>query len=195
MPPAPWSSWDEVKQVREALGKYRFLFMRHPEDLRAGEGQVVEMLLASPVGAMLQVVRSFLIDWYHLWTDAAGTRRTLDEARALYAAWRANPNYQDIPTLQQALERMTPAKFERVSQFLRHPEWEATNNGAERGGRAFRYQQAPHFNPRSASAIERAIKVAAINAKSQATPTMHQAGNLCSRGRKQWVASVTYAVA
>ena len=194
-PPTPWSSWDEVQQVREALGQHRFLFMQRPEQLSEEEAQVVERLLSSPVGATLQVARSFLIDWYRLWSDATGTRHTLDEARTLYAAWCTNPDYQDIPTLQQALERMTPAKFERVSQFLRNPEWEATNNGAERGGRAFRHQQAPHFNFRSAPAIERAIEIAAINAKNQMTQAMHREANHCSRGRKQRVTSAVCAVA
>lgn len=194
-PPAPWSSWDEVHQVRETLGQHRFLFIRCPERLSEDEEQVVETLLSSPVGAALQVARSFLIDWYRLWKDASGTRRTLDEARALYAAWCVNPDYQAIPILQQALERMTTTKFERVSQFLRNPEWEATNNGAERGGRAFRHRQAPHFNLRSAPAIERAIKVAAISAKNQVTQTVRREANRCSRGRKQRVASAVCAVA
>jgi len=78
-----------------------------------------------------------------LWTDAKGNQRTVNEARALNMAWCTNPDHQAIPTLQQALERMMATEFERVSQFLHNPEWEATNNGAERGGRAFRHRQAP----------------------------------------------------
>ncbi len=194
-PPDPWASWDEVHQVREALGKHRFLLLRRPEHLSAEEEQIVQMLLASPAGATLQVARNFLVDWYRLWTDATGTRRTVEEARTRYAAWCTNPEYQALPQLQQVLERMTLTKFERMSQFLRNPEWEATNNGAERGGRAFRHRQAPHFNLRSTQAIEQAIVIAAINDKQRVTQTISWEGNRCSRGRKQRVAVVSHAMA
>ena len=60
-----------------------------------------------------------------------------------------NPTYLAEPALRRVLNRMTDARFEHLSPFLRNPRWEATNNGAERAGRAFRHGQAAHFNLRA----------------------------------------------
>jgi transposase len=184
-PPAPWSSWDEVRQIREALQEHRFLFLHRPENLTSEEQGQVDSLLASPLGEELQVVRSFLVDWYRLWTDDRGRRRTLAEAKALYEAWQANTTYQAVPQLQRALEGITAAKFDSLSQFLRHPDWEATNNGAERAGRAFRHRQAPHFNLRKKESIENSINV--ITCLRKATVLQPPPGryHTCQRGRKR----------
>jgi hypothetical protein len=88
------------------------------------------------------------LEWYLLWHDAKGCRRTLDEARARFAAWSSDATYAAVAPLRRVQERMT-AQFERLSPFLRNPRWEATNNGAERAGQALRHRQAPHFNLRT----------------------------------------------
>jgi lambda repressor-like predicted transcriptional regulator len=184
-PPDPWSSWEEVRQVREALREYRFLFMHRPENLDAEEQQQIASLLTSPVGAELAVARYFLVDWYRLWTKADGRRRSLTEAQKRYESWRTRADYGAVSQLRSIQERMTEAKFERLSQFLRYPEWEATNNGAERAGRAFRHRQAPHFNLRSKEAIEGALVVAAYKKKEAVTQTSIWGANRCLRGRKR----------
>ena len=79
------------------------------------------------------------------------------------------------------------SKFERLSQFRRHPEWEATNNGAERGGRTFRHRQAPHFNLRTKEAIENAITVKACLDKEAATRPPPRPFHTCQRGRRKAV--------
>ena len=33
LPPAPWTDWDEVRQIREALQEHRFLLLHRPENL------------------------------------------------------------------------------------------------------------------------------------------------------------------
>jgi transposase len=185
LPPAPWSSWEEVRQVREALREYRFLFMRRPEKLDAEEQQQIASLLSSSVGTELAVARYFLVDWYRLWIKADGQRRSLAEARKRYESWRTRADYGAVSQLRHIQERMTEAKFEPLSQFLRYPEWEATNNGAERAGRAFRHRQAPHFNLRSKEAIEGALVVAACKKKEAATQTSIWGANRCLRGRKR----------
>src|SRR4051794_36256269 len=43
----------------------------------------------------------------------------------------------------------------------------ATNNGAERMGRAFRHQQAPHATLRTATALEDDMKVASFRRKEE----------------------------
>jgi transposase-like protein len=183
-PPEPWSSWEQVRQVRESLLEHRFLFMRRPENLDAEDLRQVESLLASPVGTELAVARNFLVDWYRLWTKADGQRRSLAEARARYESWRIQADYRAVPQLRRIQEKVTEAKFEHLSQFLRHPKWEATNNGAERAGRAFRHRQAPHFNLRSKEGIEGALVVAACKQKEAATRPPTREANRSPRGRK-----------
>jgi transposase len=183
-PPAPWSTWDEVRQVREALQEHRFLFLHRPEHLAPDEQAHIAALLASPIGPQLQVARTFLIDWYRLWRDEAGQRPPFVDAQARFEAWRTNPTYQAVPHLRRLQEQMTPIKFQRLSQFLRHSHWEATNNGVERAGRTFRHRQAPHFNFRSADAIENAITVAAFQQKAAALGLTPSPANASTRGRK-----------
>jgi len=184
-PPDPWSSWAEVRQVREALRKHRFLFMRRPENLSPEEQAQLDTLLTSPVGPQLQVARSFLLDWYKLWTDDDGQRRSIDEAQGLYDAWRANSTYQQVPHLTRVLQKMTPTKFEYLSPFLAQDHWEATNNGVERAGRTFRHLQAPHFNLRQPQAIENLITMTACLRKEAASQLPSQPFHTCQRGRKK----------
>lgn len=132
-PPPPWTDWEQVRQTREALQEHRFLLLHRPEHLNEVEQAQVATLLSSPVGPQLQVGRDCLVDWYLIWHDEQGQRRTLTEARSRYEAWQANGIYRAIPALRQVQQRVTPAKFEQLSQFLQQPEWEATNNGADRG--------------------------------------------------------------
>jgi transposase len=184
-PPAPWSSWDEVRQTREALHHHRFLLLRHPANLTPAQQQQVETLLVSPVGPELQVAHSFLSDWYRLWKDEAGQRRPLAEAQRRYEAWRTHSTYRAVPQLSRVQDQMTPAKFEQLSHFLHQPDWEATNNGAERAGRAFRHRQAPHFNLRKKEVIENSINVAACLGKKAALQPPSQPFHTCQRGRKK----------
>jgi len=185
LPPAPWSSWEEARQVREALQKHRFLLLHRSEHLTPEEQEDVTHLLNTPIGAALQVVRSFLQDWYYLWMDKDGRRRSVAEAQMRYEAWRTNATYRAVSQLRHAQEQMNAAKFEHLSQFLRHPEWEATNNGAERAGRAFRHRQAPHFNLRNPGSIDRALNLAASLRQEHATATVSERLHTCQRGRKR----------
>jgi len=148
-PAAPWASWEEVRQVREALKERRGLFLRRPDHLSARQQAQVEALLASPMGPTLSVVRDFLTDWYALFKDKEGQKRSLDEAQARYDLWHQDDRYAALAPLRRALASITPERFAHLSQFLRQPAWEATNNGAERAGRGFRHRQGPHFNLRS----------------------------------------------
>lgn len=183
--PAPWSSWKEVHRVREALREHRFLFMRRPENLDEEDQRQMEMLLASPVGNRLEVVHSFMADWHRLWTDADGQRRSLAEAQTRYESWRTQEDYRAVPQLRRIQDQMTEAKFKHLSQFLHHPEWKATNNGAERAGRAFRHRQAPHFSLRKKEYIENSIDVAAYLHKEEATQPSIEPFHTCQRGRRQ----------
>lgn len=184
-PPTPWNTWDQVRQIREALKEHRFLLLRRPEHLGQEDREIVEGLLGSPAGPQLHTARSFLVDWYRLWMDEHGQRRTLEVARLRYEAWRSDPAYREIPVLKQVLDRMTETKFEQMSQFLRNPKWEATNNGAERAGRAFRHRQAPHFNLRQTPSVENALVVNACLHKEASLAPDPEPVHTCQRGRRR----------
>jgi transposase len=186
-PPAPWVNWEQVQQIREFLQEHRFLLLRRPEHLNEEEQTQVAVLLSSPVGAELQVGRSFLVDWYCIWKDEAGQRRSLAEAKARYETWQTNEAYAAVPMLHKVQGQVSPAKFEQLSHFLQQPEWEATNNGAERAGRAFRHRQAPHFNLCSKEAIAGAITVTACLRKETVTRPAALPLHTCQRGRKKRV--------
>lgn len=184
-PPDGWSSWEQVRQVRESLWKHRFLLVHRPEHLDAEEQEHVASLLRTPVGGELGIAYDFLKEWYALWTDESGQRRELEQAQQLYETWREHEAYQQVPQLRRVQTQMTDAKFTKLSQFLRDPAWESTNNGAERTGRAFRHRQAPHYNLRTEASIKQALDVTACLRKEAATRSPSEPFHTCQRGRKK----------
>jgi hypothetical protein len=182
-PPAGWSTWEEVRHVREALQKHRFLLMRRPDHLNVEEQAQIDELLASLVGDELRVIRSFVVGWFQLLYNEHGQRRTVDDARSSFVAWQTNPSYASNPQLQRIVEAMTTAKFTQLSHFLCKPGWEATNNGAERTARSFRHRQAAHFNLRSADAINAAVGISAHLQHEKKRQPGSQPFHTCQRGR------------
>ena len=182
-PPAPWSSWEQVHQVRAALKEHRWLLLRRPDHLTTEQQQVMDALITGPAGDLVGVARRFLLAWYTLWRTDQGQRRPLAEAQERYEAWRTDPAYQALPSLRKVQDLMTPAHFAHLSQFLRHAHWEATNNGAERSGRAFRHGQASHFRLRTPDAIAGALRVVTEQTKERATVPPPPRLRFCQRGR------------
>lgn len=183
-PPDGWSDWQQVRQLRTDLQKQRFLLLRRPDRLGPEEQQQVAGLLASPVGAELAVIRNFLVDWHAIWHDQNGQRRNLAEAQTLFEAWQQNIASAAIPSLHRIQEQATPESFVKLSQFLRDPHWEQTNNGAERTGRQFRHRQGPHFNMRSEATIAMSINVAAVLHKEASVAPCLPRLHTCQRGRR-----------
>jgi hypothetical protein len=157
--------------------------LRRADHLPADQQAQIDRLLTSPVGPQLQVARRFLEEWFLLWHDAKGQRRSVEDARERLAAWSSDREDMALAPLRRVQERMT-IQFEHLSQFLRYPHWEATNNGAERMGRTFRHRQAPDFNLRTGTAMEGAIVVMACQRKAAATTCQHGEIARCRRGRK-----------
>jgi hypothetical protein len=182
-PPAPWRTWDEVRRVREDLRLNRPLFLRRPDHLSAEEQQTLARLLASPVGAALRVARGFLEAWFAIWRDEDGRRRAPAEAEQRYRAWHDDPAAAALAPLRQQQRHLDADHFTRLSVFLQHPAWEATNNAAERGGRAFRHGQHPHFRLRSITTIDTDLKVSACLHKERVCSPPPQRLHLCQRGR------------
>jgi hypothetical protein len=174
------------------LQEHRFVLLKRPEHLDEEEQRHLVALLDSPVGPELQVGRDFLVDWYRIWGEEIGQRRTLAEAEARYQTWQTNASYAAVPVLYRLQQRFTPAKFAQMSQFLRQSAWKATNNGAERAGRAFRHRQAPHFNLRDKETIAASMTVAACLRKEAVTAPPMEALHTCQRGRKKRTEQVIF---
>lgn len=184
--PAPWSSWEKVREVRNLLWKCRYLMLRRPDHLTHEDRQELELLFESPVvGESVRLVRSFLEEWYSLFYDERRTRRTLEEARERYDLLMSDPRYQTLEPLARLQARFGEAQFLKISEFLRRPEWESTNNAAERSARAFRHLQAPHYNFRKPPSIENAIRARAwLSKEEESNWTDGVPPGRCARGRK-----------
>jgi transposase-like protein len=184
-PPAPWTSWDEVRQVRQALTGARYLLLRRSDHLSPEEQARVDQVLAGPLGERLGLARRFLLEWYAIWRDGDGRRRDHDAARERHRRWHEEPAYRAVLPLARAQRQITPAHFERLSHFLDDPTREATNNGAERTARLFRHRQAPHFALRSQAAIDDALTVGAFLHKEEVEDAPEQLAARSLRGRRR----------
>jgi hypothetical protein len=182
-PPAPWTSWDEVRTVRADLKKGRGLLLRRPDHLDDAQERQLLVLLNCPLGADLQLARCFLTEWYSIWRDDAGRRRDFVDAQERYKRWSANTAYARLAALHRIQQSIDGPRFRQLSHFLREPRWEATNNGAERTGRTFRHRQQPHFNLRTTTAIDSALRVRACLRKEAILMPPTTFGNRSLRGR------------
>jgi hypothetical protein len=123
-----------------------------------------------------------LTDWYAIWRDN-GSRREIADGRERYECWRDNPDYQRLLALRRIQQSVDEARFRQVSHFLKIARWEATSNGAERMGRLFRLRQKPHFNLRSTTSVDAALKVRAFLHKRAVIRPVPILENRCPRGR------------
>jgi hypothetical protein len=182
-PPAPWTSWDEVRQMGERLKKGKPLLLRRADHLTGAEQAQLDALLADPSSADLRLARAFLEAWYGLWRDETGQRRPFTEAQDRYERWRTDAEFARLAPLRRVQQSVDPARFARLSHFLTDPTWEATNNGAERMGRSFRQTSAPHFTLRTTRSIDAALKVRAYLKKAATTAPPSLSPTRSSRGR------------
>jgi hypothetical protein len=183
-PPAPWKDWDEVRRVREDMRLHRTLFLHQPENLTTEERQRLTDLLNGPVGAELRVARTFLEEWFAIWQDDVGNRRTPHEAERQYLVWQANAEASKVAALRRQQQHLDINHFRRLSAFLCDPTWEPTNNAAERGGRSFRHGQHPHFRLRLLRSIEADLKMRAYLKKERFCSPPPSRLHRCQRGRR-----------
>jgi hypothetical protein len=160
--PSPYSSWEEVRKVRNLLWDVRYVILRRPEHLTEKDQEKLGFLFESPVGEEVQLLRGFLEEWYLLFYDEQRNRRTLEEAKERYYRLKDNPDYQKLEHLGGLQARFCEEHFQKVSCFLKQGDWEATNDGVERTGRAFRHLQRSRYNFRKPTSIENAIRVRAL---------------------------------
>jgi hypothetical protein len=143
---------------------------------------VVAELLDAPTGAPLRIVHRWTQDWYAIWHDDDGQRRSVADARELFLRWREDAEAGTLAELRQVQSRMTDERFASLSYFLRNPRWEATSNGAERAGRSFRHRQGPHVNLRSTAAIHALMDIAASERRREMSPAEEVAVGRSRRG-------------
>lgn len=183
LPPPPWESWAQVRQIKDDLYTHRFLFARRPDHLSDDDQACVQALLTSPIGDDLRPVRAFMEDWYAIWRTEEGATRSRAAAWERYQDWRDNPAYATYPPLRRVQAQVDAEQFGKLSAFLDHPVWEATNNGAERMGRAFRHAQAPHFTLRTPEALDGALTAQAVLRKEAAERRGCSSAARSTRGR------------
>jgi hypothetical protein len=185
LPPGPWHGWDEVRRFAQALTAQPYLLVHRQEHLRAEEKEKLASLLGQANAAKLRIARDFLLEWYALFRDERGRKRSLAEAWDRYRRWQGKESYRALGPLRRILAKVDEARFARLTPFLRWPHWEATSNGAERVARLFRHLQAPHFALRSERSLAAAIKARVLAAGAGSTAERSQQPARCSRGRKR----------
>jgi transposase len=183
-PPSPWSGWEQVRKVRNLLWENRYVMLGRPDHLSEEHRQDLRYLLESPVGEQVGLMREFLEHWYALFHDEQRNRRSPEEAKERYERLRKDERYRTLKPLARLQGRLGDEHFARISSFLRSPQWEATNNAAERSARGFRHLQAPHYNFRRTQSIEDAIKARARLGRQPSTAAQSPPAGRCSRGRK-----------
>jgi hypothetical protein len=182
-PPLPWHDWDQVRRAREDLWTQRTLFLHRTENLTDDEQQTLDELLTGPVGDQLRVARTFLEEWFAIWDDGLGTRRTPHEAEQRFEVWRTDAQAAQMSPLRRQQRHLDMEHFRRLSAYLHDPTWEPTNNAAERGGRVFRHGQHPHFRLRLVGSIDADLKVRASLKKARFCSPPPTRLHRCQRGR------------
>ena len=186
-PPSPWRDWEQVRKVRNLLWENRYVMLRRPDHLSEEHQENLQYLLESPVGEQVGLMREFLEQWYGLFHDEHRERRPLEEAKKRYERLRNDERYRALKPLARLQARLCEEHFQKVSSFLRSPQWESTNNAAERGARGFRHLQAPHYNLRRTRSIDDAIKCRAwlSSREGNAARRSNSPPGRCTRGRKR----------
>ena len=183
-PPSSWRDWEQVRKVRNLLWENRYVMLRRPDHLSEEHRHNLQYLLESPVGEQVGLMREFLENWYALFHDEQRNRRSSEEAKERYERLRKDGRYRALKPLARLQDRLGEQHFEKISAFVCSPQWESTNNAAERNARGFRHLQAPHYNLRRKQSIEDAIKAKARLSKQPSTAAQSLAPGRCSRGRK-----------
>jgi hypothetical protein len=167
------------------LWLYRTLFLHRTENLTTDEHHKLADLLAGPTGNELRVARTFLEEWFAIWDDDLRKRRTPQEAERRYQVWQTDAEAAKLAPLRRQQQHLDMNHFRRLSAFLQDPSWECTNNAAERGGRAFRHGQHPHFRLRLVGSIEGDLKVRTYLKKERFCSPPPTRLHHCQRGRHQ----------
>jgi hypothetical protein len=166
------------------LGEFTEKAGLDPDHLSEEHRQDLRHLLESPVGEQVGLMREFLEQWYALFHDAQRNRCSLQQAKERYERLQNDERYRALKPLARLQARLGEEHFKKISSFLRFPDWEATNNGAERSARGFRHLQAPHYDFRRTQSIEDAIKARAQLARQPSTTAQSPLAGRCARGRK-----------
>ena len=75
--------------------------------------------------------------------ENANLLRDIEAKKQRIERLKNDPRYRSLKHLGRLQARLDEEHFSKISRFLEQDRWEATNNGAERMGRAFRHLQKP----------------------------------------------------
>jgi hypothetical protein len=159
--------------------------LSRPDHLRPEDREKLELLFESPVvGEQVRLLRSFLEEWYLLFHDKQGERRTFPEAKERCERLKNDLSYQTQKHLARLQARVDEEHFLKICRFLEQDQWESTNNGAERMGRTFGHLQKPRYKFRKLESIRRVIEVGACICKEEKLRKEEVEPGRCTRGRK-----------
>jgi lambda repressor-like predicted transcriptional regulator/transposase-like protein len=182
--PPPWTSWEEVRKVRNLLWDCRYVVLGRPDHLAPGDREKLDFLFESPLGEQVRLLRGFLEEWYLLFHDERRERRPLSQAKERCERLKNDPRYRSLKHLGRLQARLDEEHFLKISRFLEQDRWETTNNGAERMGRAFRHLQKPRYNFRKPESIKRVIEAGACIRKEEKLRKEVVEPGRCTRGHK-----------
>lgn len=77
-----------MRCFRQRLKSHRWSVVARLQHLSEVDRAVVTELLESPAGASLRIVHRRAQDWYAIWLDDAGRRRSVPKAREHFLRWR-----------------------------------------------------------------------------------------------------------
>jgi hypothetical protein len=118
----------------------------------------------------LRTLHRFMQEVYQLWSE----EQSLAVARWRWWRLRDNPQYQQVPELQEAMKALEGEKYEKTQAFLSGPpgKREKTNNHVERLNRKLRLLEKARYKWRSGKSLLRwvILKVSRHTPKPKAQP-------------------------
>jgi hypothetical protein len=114
------------------------------------------LLVESPIGEEVRLLRGFLEEWYLLFYDEQHDRRTLVETKERYYPLKSNPYYLTLEHVAGLPVRYCEEHFQEVSCFLEHEETNKT--GSRKMGRTARHLQRSRYNVGEPASIEAASR-------------------------------------
>lgn len=138
------------------IWKHRHLIVTRPENLSGRERRWLSQMFNSLPA--LRTLRAFVLDVYRLFDPDQSPH----QARCRRAALVKNPEFLADADLAQALEMLTPAKFDKMIAYLHSPAGQRvrTNNHVERVNRRLRYFEKVRYKWRRRRTIIRFIVLA-----------------------------------
>ena len=145
-----------LKERAHFIFKHRYLIVKRRENLSAAEEEALATMLAHLPA--LGELRTFMDRIYALF----GADQTRQQAGCRRSALVRTASFQAIPELAQAMQMLSPEKFDKMMAFLHSPASRRlrTNNHVERANRKLRYFEKVRYKWRRRRSIVRFLLLA-----------------------------------